>query len=57
MTRIGTIRCFWTQDFSHPWFRLVIEGGQVTLGCWRLVELEQADPVTFARRSVFKRIS
>jgi hypothetical protein len=57
ITRIGRVKAYETFDRAHPWFRLVIENGRMTLGCWRAVSQEQPDPISYSRRTIFERVS
>lgn len=61
MTRIGRVKAWDTKDPVNPRFRLVIEGGKVTLGCWRYVG-EEDQPAERSlpyvpTRAIFERVS
>lgn len=59
MTRIGRIKAYEGYYPATPYFRLVVENGQVQLGCWRAVAQEPADWVEKAVSpvTVYERVS
>jgi len=54
MTRIGKVKTAGDYKVGAPCFQLVVEGGRVTLGCWRLIGRAEAGGDFVA---IFERIS
>jgi hypothetical protein len=57
MTRIGRIKSWDSKDQGQLRFRLVMEEGRLTLGCWRYVADEEERVSWMPRRSIFERVS
>jgi len=61
MTRIGRVKTWNIPEQGTTCFRLVVEQGKVTLGCWHYVRIEAASPHPeipwMTPQAVYERVS